>query len=71
MISNLNYLTGVRYNFNKFSTSQVNSRGSPYDVGSIMHYNGYDFSSNGGATITDLRGNAIRAQVRKPLQNSN
>jgi len=57
-----NISPSVRYNFNKFSTSQVDSRGSPYDVGSIMHYNGYDFSSNGGATITDLRGNAIRAQ---------
>jgi len=52
----------VLYNFNKFSTSQINSRGSAYDVGSVMHYNGYAFSSNGRPTITDLQGNPIKAQ---------
>lgn len=55
----------VLYNFNKFSTSQINSRGSAYDVGSVMHYNGYAFSSNGRPTITDLQGNPIKAQVKK------
>jgi len=53
---------GVRYNFNKFSYSQIDSRGSPYDLGSVMHYNGYAFSNNGQPTIVDLRGNPVRTQ---------
>ena len=51
------------YNFNKFSTSSVNSMGSAYDIGSVMHYNSYAFSSNGRPTITDLSGRPIRTQV--------
>jgi len=57
-----NISPNLAYNFNKFSTSQIDSMGSPYDTGSVMHYNSYAFSTNGRATITDLSGNAIRTQ---------
>jgi len=57
-----NIIQGMGYNFNKFSTSSVNSMGSAYDIGSVMHYNSYAFSSNGRPTITDLSGRPIRTQ---------
>ena len=63
VLKNQLWFAGVRYNFNKFSYSQIDSRGSPYDLGSVMHYNGYAFSNNGRPTIVDLRGNAVRTQV--------
>jgi len=57
-----NIPAGVRYNFNKFSYSQIDSLGSPYDLGSVMHYNGYAFSQNGRPTIVDLSGRAVQTQ---------
>ena len=30
--------TGVRFNFNKYSASQIDSLGTPYDYNSVMHY---------------------------------
>ena len=55
--------TGLKFNFNKFSATQVQSWNSAYDVGSLMHYNSYAFSSNGKPTITDLEGNVLETQV--------
>uniref|UniRef100_H2ZB72 Metalloendopeptidase n=1 Tax=Ciona savignyi TaxID=51511 RepID=H2ZB72_CIOSA len=57
-----NIYRGMGYNFNKLSRQQVNSRNSPYDIGSVMHYNSYAFSSNRQATITDLQGRTLRTQ---------
>ena len=58
-----NVSTGMRYNFNKKSTSQIDSMGSPYDYRSIMHYGSMFFSNNGRPTITDLNGNRLNTQV--------
>ena len=51
-----NIQSGREGNFQK--SSNVNSLGSPYDYGSILHYGAYAFSSNGQPTI-DANGNSI------------
>ena len=43
--------SGNRHNFNKYTTSQINSLNVPYDYGSIMHYGRRSFSNNGKDTI--------------------
>jgi len=47
-----NIQRGMEFNFQKYSTSTINSRGVSYDYPSIMHYGAYAFSSNGRPTIT-------------------
>ncbi|KAI8504679.1 Meprin A subunit beta [Branchiostoma belcheri] len=54
----------VRYNFQKYTNREVNSLGSAYDIGSVMHYGSYAFSSNRRPTITDRSGRPIRTQRR-------
>uniref|UniRef100_F6R0W3 Metalloendopeptidase n=1 Tax=Ciona intestinalis TaxID=7719 RepID=F6R0W3_CIOIN len=61
-INTANIFRGMAYNFNKMSNRQINSRNSPYDIGSVMHYNSYAFSSNRRPTITDLQGRPITTQ---------
>ena len=60
--------SGTLYNFNKFSTNDINTRGGPYDFSSVMHYNSYAFSTNSRPTITDLRGNVLKTQVTATRQ---
>nr|P42674.1 RecName: Full=Blastula protease 10; Flags: Precursor [Paracentrotus lividus]CAA39673.1 blastula protease-10 [Paracentrotus lividus] len=47
-----NIQSGRQHNFAKYTWGRVTSRNVEYDVGSIMHYGGYGFSSNGRPTIT-------------------
>nr|QNH72402.1 toxin candidate TRINITY_DN21032_c0_g2_i1 [Ceriantheomorphe brasiliensis] len=48
---------GVKSNFNKYSSSKIDSYGQPYDYGSIMHYGAYAFSKTRGVpTITKRSG---------------
>ncbi|CAH1269126.1 ASTL [Branchiostoma lanceolatum] len=54
----------VRYNFQKYTNREVNSLGSAYDLGSVMHYGSYAFSFNRRPTITDRSGRPIRTQRR-------
>ena len=44
-------LAGKEYNFDKLTTSQVDTLGVRYDYGSVMHYSKYSFSKNGNPTI--------------------
>jgi len=64
-IKSENIHPSLLYNFKKFSPSKVSQSDSPYDVSSVMHYDGYAFSSNGRATIVDKRtGRAVKVQRR-------
>jgi len=60
-------LTGLEYNFDKMTTRSIDSRGSNYDTGSVMHYGGYAFSANNRPTITDLNGKPIEQQASSRL----
>ena len=46
-----NVYPSMLYNFDKYSTSQIDYRGESYDYRSIMHYGKTAFSSNGQITI--------------------
>jgi len=46
-----NIVSRAKFNFNKLTTSRIDSRGTPYDYDSMMHYGSKFFSSNGGYTI--------------------
>jgi len=46
-----NVRSSSRHNFNKLTTSRIDSRGTAYDYDSIMHYGSKYFSTNGQYTI--------------------
>jgi len=54
-IYNENIKEGTALNFKKYSFSEVNTVGTPYDYGSIMHYNLYSFSKNKRKTLDAIR----------------
>jgi len=43
--------SGNKFNFNKYNRSTIDSLGTPYDYGSVMHYGSKTFSKNGLPTI--------------------
>jgi len=45
---------GTSTNFHKYSRDYIDTHGTPYDYGSIMHYRGNAFSANGEATIEPI-----------------
>jgi len=51
-----NIQSGTEHNFQKYSPSQVNSYGVPYNQRSIMHYFSTAFSTNGRPTISGKNG---------------
>lgn len=48
-------IIGMEYNFEKYSTSYVDTQNTPYDYASVMHYSSDAFSSNGYPTIQPLQ----------------
>jgi len=51
-----NIQTGKESNFNKYTSSQIQHLGEPYDYTSVMHYSATAFSKNGKNTIDRLDG---------------
>ena len=47
----LNSYLGMEDQFKKYSTNEINSLGSPYDYGSVMHYGPYSFSRDRNSKI--------------------
>ncbi|XP_073252475.1 zinc metalloproteinase nas-15-like isoform X2 [Porites lutea] len=60
-----NILAGKRRNFRKYSRSTIDSLGTKYDYGSIMHYGSKAFSKNGRVTIKVKRSGAVIGQRRR------
>ena len=57
----------MKFNFNKYSTSQIDSLGVAYDYESIMHYGSRAFSVNGYPTIQVKGNSGIRLGQRRGL----
>nr|CAD7445825.1 unnamed protein product [Timema bartmani] len=53
----------MEYNFDKYDDSYITSYDTEYDYKSIMHYNGYAFSSNGQPTIQAISGDVSLGQI--------
>jgi len=51
-----NVKDGYSNNFNKYTSSQIQHLGEPYDYTSVMHYSATAFSKNGQKTIERLDG---------------
>jgi hypothetical protein len=52
----------MRYNFEKYNDSFVDTLNTPYDYSSVMHYGSDAFSENGRATIEPLLSNVTIGQ---------
>ncbi|XP_022804316.1 zinc metalloproteinase nas-13-like, partial [Stylophora pistillata] len=50
-INRVNIVSGRQSNFYKYSRWKIDSLGTPYDYGSLMHYRSTAFSKNGKPTI--------------------
>ncbi|XP_063974919.1 hatching enzyme 1.2-like [Diachasmimorpha longicaudata] len=57
-----NISKGKEHNFNKYNNKVVTDYGVGYDYGSVMHYSGKAFTSNGKATIVPLKEGATIGQ---------
>ena len=47
--------SGNKFNFNKYNRGTIDSLGTKYDYGSVMHYGSRAFSKNGRPTIVAKR----------------
>ena len=47
----MNHFTGNKHNFNKYGKNSIDSLGTAYDYGSVMHYGARAFTKNGKPTI--------------------
>ena len=48
-------MTANKFNFNKLTTSRIDSRGTSYDYDSMMHYGSRFFSTSGKNTIQQTK----------------
>jgi len=59
-----NVKDGYSNNFNKYTSSQIQHLGEPYDYTSVMHYSATAFSKNGKNTIDRLDGSTAALSNR-------
>ncbi|XP_078355439.1 zinc metalloproteinase nas-14-like [Oculina patagonica] len=59
-----NIKPGKERNFNKYPKSTIDSLGTDYDYGSVMHYRGTSFSKNGKPTIVAKKPGVTLGQRR-------
>lgn len=59
-----NIVSGMESNFYKYSRGKIDSLGTPYDYGSLMHYRSTAFSRNGKPTIVAKKSGVTIGQRR-------
>ena len=57
----------MKFNFDKYSTSKINSLGVAYDYASIMHYGSTAFWVNGSPTIQAKGNSGMKLGQRRGL----
>ncbi|KAM7433978.1 hypothetical protein ABFA07_015863 [Porites harrisoni] len=62
-----NIKTGDSDNFRKYNRRTIDSMGSPYDYGSLMHYGSKAFSKNGKPTIVAKTSSKVTLGQRKGI----
>ena len=70
------FLIGMAYNFHKYDTTRVDSRGVSYDYDSVMHYSSTAFANRAGVrTIVGKNGRTNLGQryglSKKDIQQAN
>nr|CAD7202161.1 unnamed protein product [Timema douglasi] len=58
-----NIESGMEYNFDMYDDTYITNYDTEYDYKSIMHYDGYAFSSNGQPTIQAISGDVTLGQI--------
>merc|ERR1719309_318237 len=59
-----NIIERSKHNFNKYNRGTIDSLGTPYDYGSVMHYTSRSFSKNGRPTIVAKKSGVTLGQRR-------
>ncbi|XP_020901633.1 zinc metalloproteinase nas-15 [Exaiptasia diaphana] len=59
-----NIIEKSKFNFNKYNRGTIDSLGTPYDYGSVMHYGSRAFSKNGRPTIVAKQSGVTLGQRR-------
>merc|ERR1719309_1401371 len=59
-----NIIEQNKFNFNKYNRGTIDSLGTPYDYGSVMHYTSRSFSKNGRPTIVAKKSGVTLGQRR-------
>ena len=64
------FVLGNKFNFNKYNRGTIDSLGTKYDYGSVMHYGSRAFSKNGRPTIVSKKSGVSRHKCNMCLSHS-